>query len=142
MDVWQLVSVNINRQQSLDISTIKEILGPADACTHSLAILSIQETESYDVPNLELPGYVWYGGKSGFATLMVSEQFCTIKRSWKFEERCAAILFVTTMVMAVYALGWRCMRPASRVSSEYFEQDAEAEPKTSTLQETTMWNWG
>ena len=67
-----------------------------------------------DVPNVELTGYVCYGSKSGFATLLVSDQFCTIKRSWNFEERCAAILFGTAVVMAVYA-------PDSSRSLEMFE---------------------
>ena len=87
---------------------------PARSHTHSPANLSIQETESWDVPNLELPGYVCYGSKSGFATLLVSERFCTLKRSWKFEERCTAVLFGTILVMAVYA-------PASSKSLEMYE---------------------
>ena len=100
---------------SSDISTIKEkLLGPAHACTHSPTILSIQETKSWDMPNLELPGYVCHGSKSGFATLLVSEQFGTITRSWKFEERCTAILFGTTLVMAVHA-------PGSSKSLEMYE---------------------
>ena len=32
--------------------------------------------------------------KHGYATLLAPEQFCTIKRSWKSEERCTAILSV------------------------------------------------
>ena len=63
-------------------------------------IFSIQETKSCDVLDLKLLGYVCHGGKSGFATL---EQFCTIKTSWRHEERCTAILFGTTLVMTVYA---------------------------------------
>ena len=115
MNVWRLISVNINRQRSLDISTIKEkSLGPAHTRTHTPAILSIQETKSWDVPNLELSGYVCYGSKSGFATLLVPKLFCTNKRSWKFEERCAPILFGTTMVMAVFA-------PDSSKSLETYE---------------------
>ena len=55
-----------------------------------------------------------YGGKSGFATLLVSEQFCTKKRSWKSEERCTAILFRTTLVGAAYA-------PDSGKSTEMYE---------------------
>ena len=66
------------------------------------------------MPNLELPGFVCSGSKSGFATLLVPQQFCTTKRSWKSEERCTAILFGTTMVMAVYA-------PDSRKCQEIFK---------------------
>ena len=88
-----------------------KLLGDTDACTHNSALFSIQETKSWDVPNLELLCYV---SKSGFATMLVSEQFCTMKRSWKFEERCTAILFGTTLVMAVYA-------PDSSKSLEMYE---------------------
>ena len=34
---------------------------------------------------------------------LVPKEFCTIKRSWKPEEICAAILLGTTMVMTLYA---------------------------------------
>ena len=63
---------------------------------------------------IELTGYVCHGGKSGFATLLVSDQFCTIKRSWNFEERCTAIPVGTTVVMAENA-------PDSSKSLEVFE---------------------
>ena len=105
MTTWQSISVNINRQRSSDISVIGEnFLGFARTCGHGPVILSIQETKSWDVPDLTLLGYVCYGSKFGFATLSVSDQCCTIRRSWKFEERCTAILFGTTVVMAAYAL--------------------------------------
>ena len=98
-----------------------ELLGPVRMHARVPTIFSIQETKSWDVPNLSLPGYVWYGSKSGFATLLVSDQFCTIKRAWRFEERCTAILFGTTRVMAVYApdsgKDWSRTRPASPASS-------------------------
>ena len=47
--------------------------------THAncLTIIFVQETTSWDVPSLELPGYVCYGSKFGFA--MVSEELETIE---------------------------------------------------------------
>ena len=54
---------------------------------------------SWDVPSLTLPGYVCHGGKLGLATLLVLDQ-----RSWRFAERCAAILFGPALVIAVHAL--------------------------------------
>ena len=63
---------------------------------------------------MTLPGYVCKGNKSVFATLLVSKQFCTIKRSWRHEERCTAILFGTTLVIAVYA-------PDSSTDMELYE---------------------
>ena len=68
-----------------------------------LVMFSILETKCWDVPNLELLGYVRHGSKFGFATLWVSKQFCTIQRAWRHEERCTAILFGSILVMAVYA---------------------------------------
>ena len=38
------------------------------------AILSVQETKSWDIPNWELEGFVCYGDKLGYATLLVSEK--------------------------------------------------------------------
>ena len=52
---------------------------------------------------MELKGFVCYGNKHDNATLLVSEQLCTIKRSLESDERCTAILFGTTLVMAVCA---------------------------------------
>ena len=43
-----------------------------------------------------------YGNKNGYASLLVSDKFSTIKRSWETDERCKAILFGTTMVTSVY----------------------------------------
>ena len=62
--------------------------------------------------------------------MLVSEHFCILERSWKFEERCTAILFGTTMVMAVYAPD----SSKSRASLKYIGKDVGEEPKTSTLQ--------
>ena len=93
----QLISLNINRQTSPDIKVIKEqLLGFDHTRKHTRTILSNQETKSWEVPDLELEGFVCYGNEHGYATLLVPEQFCTIKRSWKSEERCTASLFGTT----------------------------------------------
>ena len=44
-----------------------------------------------------------YGSKFGLVTLVVSDQFFKIKRSWRFEERCTAVLFGAVFDMAVCA---------------------------------------
>ena len=78
-----MVSVNFNRQTSADIEVITEkLLGFGHARKRTLTILSVQETKSLDIPNLEIKWFVCYGNKHGYATLLVSEQFCTITRSW------------------------------------------------------------
>ena len=85
------------------------------------------------MPNLELPGNVCHDSKPDFTKLLVSTQFCTNERSWKFEERCTAIIFGTTMVMTVYTphlIVWIHLRLVSRVSLKY----AGVVPNTSTLQ--------
>ena len=45
---------------------------------------------SSDEQTLNLAGFVLNGSKFGHATLVVSECFCKIRMSWKFEERCTA----------------------------------------------------
>ena len=143
VNTWQLVSVHINRQRSLDISTMKKkTLQLAHACAHSLAILSIQEAKSWDVPSLELAGCVCYGGKSGFAT------FCTIERSWKFEERCTAISNSLrdhpgdgSYTLQTQVKVWRCTRLVSQALLKFYEKDVGAELKTSTSQVISTWNW-
>ena len=53
--------------------------------------------------------------KMRLASLLVSDKFSTIKRSWVTEERCTAILFGTTMVLSVLA-------PDSKKSVEMYEE--------------------
>ena len=66
---------------------ITEILrGTSGHRTHDPVIMSIQETRSWDVSNLDLPRYVCYGSKVGLTTLLVSKQLPKIKRSWRHEE--------------------------------------------------------
>ena len=101
---WQLVSDNINRQRQFDIFVIaKTLLGLVRTHARVPTMFSTHETKSWDVPSLTLPGYVCCGSKSGFATLLVSKQICTIKRSWRHEERRTANLFWSALVMDVYA---------------------------------------
>ena len=69
----------MNRQQSSDISVIKEKL------------LGLARWRN-----------VCHGGKVGLATLLASKQFCTTMRSWRFEDRCTAVLFGTTLEVAAY----------------------------------------
>ena len=59
---WQLISVNVNRGTSADVRLLKF------ACA-----LALQETRSWDVPNLKLHGYACYGSQFGLATLVVSD---------------------------------------------------------------------
>ena len=90
------------------------------------------------MPNLELPEYVCNGRKSGFTTLLVPKEFCTNKRSWKSEERCTAILFGTTMAMAVYApdssKSLEMYEDCISVLLRYFENVVEMVPETSISQ--------
>ena len=78
---WQLISVNINRQRSSAVSLIVEkLLTPVCAHARLPVIFSLQETRSWNVLELQLPGYVCYGSKLGLATLVASEQFFEITR--------------------------------------------------------------
>ena len=79
----------------------------SDTClrahAHLLVIFSIQEARSWNLPELKLVGHVCYGSKMGLATLVVSDQFFKIRRSWRFAERCTAVLFGAVLFMTVYA---------------------------------------
>ena len=51
---WHLISVNVNRQCSSDMSVIAEkLLEPVRMRAHMPVIFSVQETRSWDVPYLE-----------------------------------------------------------------------------------------
>ena len=52
------------------------------------------------MPNLKVPGYVFYGSGFGLATLVVSDRFFMRKRS---EGRCTTVLSGSVPVMAVCA---------------------------------------
>ena len=67
-----------------------------------LVIFSFQETRSWYVLELQLPGYVCYGSKLGLATLVVSDKFSKL-RDLGGSKRCTAVLFGAVFVMAVYA---------------------------------------
>ena len=142
--------MNINCQCSSDISVEKEeLLGPAHVRAHSLAVISVQETKSWDDPSLELPKYVCYGSKFGLAMLLVSELFCTTRISWKFEERCKVIIFGTSLVEAVHAPDSSksletceaCVKHSFQASLKSCGKDVDVEPKTSTCQVIPLWIW-
>ena len=72
---WQLTSVNVNRHFSADTSVIVEKLLKLARKRAHLLVINFQETRSWDVLNLKLPGYVCSGSKFGLATLMVQISF-------------------------------------------------------------------
>ena len=81
MNSWQLIIVNFSvNDLQISLSSRKKLFGPAHVHGHVPVIFSIQEAESWDVANLELPGYVCYVSNFGFATLLVSDQFCRISK--------------------------------------------------------------
>ena len=45
----------------------------------------------------------FHGRKIGLTTVVVSDRFCKVQRSWRSEERCTAVLFGSVFVMAVFA---------------------------------------
>ena len=101
---WQLISVNVNRGTSADVNeTVTRLLKLHCARTHLPVVFVLHETRSWDVPNPKLHGYACFGSQFGLATLVVSDRFFKIERSWRTEERCTALLFGSVLVMAVYA---------------------------------------
>ena len=125
----------------------EELLGLFRIHARVLVMFSVQEIKSWDVTSLELLEFVCYGSESGFATMLVSEQFCTIKRSRRHEERCTPILFGSTLVMAVYApdssedveVYDACVSSVLRVLREGRRGRAK---KFFTSLATTTWSWG
>ena len=74
--IWQLISVGVNRGTSASVAMIvKRSVKPECARTHLPVIFALHETRSWGVRNLELLGYLCYGGKLGLATLAVSDRF-------------------------------------------------------------------
>ena len=77
--VWQLISININRQRTLDISIIKKRkrkrLESTQVCMLIVIILSIQDGKSLDVSNLELTGNELYEDKSELSKLLFPISF-------------------------------------------------------------------
>ena len=98
-----MISANINNEKSSHVEMIAQRLLKNSARPSAPCIFALQETRFWDTPTLTLPGFVIYGSPSGLATLLVSDRFFKIKRSWCAEERCTAVLFGSVMVMSVYA---------------------------------------
>ena len=98
-----MISANINNEQSSHVEIIAQRLLKYSTQPDAPCILALQETRFWDTPCLTLPGFVIYGRPFGLATLLVSDRFFKIKRSWCTEERCTAVLFGSVMVMSVYA---------------------------------------
>ena len=96
MNAWQLVSANISHQRSLDIFIIRE--KPWDLLTSARTLLPCSP---FKRPS---PGMcpIWNCLEMCVTQANLGSQLC-YWRSWKFEERCTAILFGTTLVMAVCA---------------------------------------
>ena len=68
------MSTNVNRESSANVDQIVKILRRPDSVrTHLAVIFSLQETRSWDVENLSLPGFDFYGRKLGLTTLVASD---------------------------------------------------------------------
>ena len=98
------------------------------------------------MPEPKLVGHVCYGSKMGLATLVVSDQFFKIKRSWRFEERCTAVLFgaffYDSVCSGLQERFWMYMRHSFGLSPTYHGSDVEEGPTISTSVATSMWSWG
>ena len=71
----------------------------------------------------------------GFATLVVPDQSFKIQRTWRFEERCTAVLFESVFVMAVYARNCKkdfdVLFHSSSMSQKSYGKDVELGPEIS-----------
>ena len=145
VNTWQLISVNVNRQRSADLfyrGTTSATCSHARTCS---CLFLHPRNEFLRCHQLDTAWTCVMVANWGSQRCWFRKQFCTIKRSWRFEGRCAAILLGTTLVMAGDA-------PNSSESMEMHEafissvlefcgKDVVVGPETSTLQEISMWNW-
>ena len=92
----------------------KKLLGLEHTRSGTPATLSIQETKSWDTPNLELKGFMCYGNKDGYASLLLSDKFSTIKRSWETEERFITILRIEEESGNVRRVHGQCGQSSAR----------------------------
>ena len=92
-ETWQLISANINRENS---ANVEQVVG-----THSVADYSCFATDNVMGCGffLSLSVFVFYGCRFGSTTLPVSDQICNVQKSWRSEERCTAVLFGSVMVL-------------------------------------------
>ena len=103
--VWtsQLLPVNANSEISADASIFLKLL-KSDCARTPACDFSLQETRSWDVPNLKSLDYVCYGRQILTLHFGGSDSFPEqMKRSWRSEQLCAAVISGTIFVMTVYA---------------------------------------
>ena len=118
-----------------------------NARAHLPVICSLQETRSWDVPNLKLPGDVCFHSRLGLATLVVSDQFFNRKSSWRSKERCTAGLFLDAFLswpckLRTATKNWMCMTRSLGMSPKFFGKDDEHGPRQSTSRVSATWSWG
>ena len=88
------LSPNINKESVVGVDhTVTRLLSPEFVRADLPVILALQETRSWDVEEMTVPGIVVYENVSGLTTLFVSDILCNVQRTWRSEERCAAVLF-------------------------------------------------
>ena len=91
---WQLITANIKKESAVDVDhTVTRLLSPEFVRAGLPVILALQETRSWTVEEMHVPGFVVYENVSGLTTLIVSDRSCDVQRTWRSEERCAAVLF-------------------------------------------------
>ena len=91
---WQLITANINKESAVDVDhTVTRLLSPEFVRADLPVILALQETRSWDGEEVHVPGLVVYENVSGLTTLIVPDSLCNVQRTWRSEERCAAVLF-------------------------------------------------
>ena len=76
--------------------TVTRLLNPEFVRADLHVILELQQTSSWNAEEMHVPGFVVYENVSGLTTLIVSDRLCNAQRTWRSEERCAAVLFEFT----------------------------------------------
>ena len=143
---WHLITANINKESAVDVDhTVTRILSPEIVRADLPVILALQETRSWDVEEMHVPGLVIYENVSGLTTLIVSDRLCKVQRTWRSEERCAAVLFRFTRVMSVYApdsgKDHEDYENSRRERRKFYCIDDGMGPNVSTLRSTSTSSW-
>ena len=84
------------------------------------AILSVYETISWDIPNLELHKFMCYGNKSGYASLLVSDKFSTIISRLFFESGAYTDIPMTKCTKNALQMWLKFCAKAVRVAKNFY----------------------
>ena len=103
---WQLISAGVNREECANQGLIqkKRLRMPKFARASLPMIFALQDARDSFVGCAEFEfAWIVFFWQQLLALCGCVRVFSNVWRSWRFEERCTAVLFRLVMVMSVYA---------------------------------------